>query len=64
MSGVYPSYAIFIGAITINMAEIALENDELERTLKASPSAAGHWVVKVGGSYERNSQERKSKHNS
>lgn len=59
----YPTFAIFIGAITIKMAELADENSELVKTLKAEASGGwGFGVVNVGGSYESNSQERKSKH--
>jgi hypothetical protein len=60
----YPVSAIFVREVEIGMAELHDETSELVKTLKGE--AKGGWgfgVLNVGGSYERNSEERRHKAN-
>jgi hypothetical protein len=60
--GAYPVSAIFISGVEIVMDELKDETSELVKTLKAE--GKGGWglgALNLGGSYERNSQEKKHK---
>ncbi|MEY9524068.1 hypothetical protein ABIF70_005209 [Bradyrhizobium japonicum] len=59
----YPIAAIFVRNVEITMAELRDENSELVKTLKAEGKGGwGFGVLNVGGSYERNSAEKKVLH--
>jgi hypothetical protein len=56
----WPVSAIFVRDVEITMEELKDEQSELVKTLKAE--ASGGWglgAINLGGSYERNSQEKK-----
>lgn len=58
----WPVTAIFGRKIEITMDELKDETSELVKTLKAEGKGGwGFGVVNVGGSYERNSEEKKQK---
>jgi len=60
--GAYPVSAIFISGVEIVMDELKDETSELVKTLKAEGKGGwGFGALNLGGSYERNSQEKKHK---
>lgn len=58
----YPVAALFIRDVEIEMAELHDETSELVKTLKAEGKGGwGFGVINVGGSYQRDSSEKKHK---
>jgi hypothetical protein len=58
----YPVTAIFVKDVEIGLDELKDESSELVKSLKAE--GKGGWglgAINIGGSYERNSQEKKHK---